>query len=74
MSNDSSILRLCRCHRPFDVMSGQPLRMEPNEWIPASWRISSQPCKLCDPEFYLARAREHLKNTVRNGEPKEETK
>ena len=71
MSNDSSILRLCKCHRPFDVISGQPLRMEPNEWVPSGWKISSQPCKLCDPDFYRKHAMEHLKDTIKNGESKE---
>lgn len=57
---DSVILKLCQCKRPFDVISGQPLRTEPNEWSPGTWKISSQPCKHCDPNFYIERALEHL--------------
>ena len=68
----SSILKLCRCKRPFDMVSGQPLRMNPNDWIPGSWVASSQPCKLCEPSFYRNRAIEHLDDTVRIGEKEEE--
>lgn len=50
--HDSTILKLCRCERVFDILTGQPLRKAKEEWIPPTLRVSKQPCFLCDHEFY----------------------
>lgn len=71
---DSVILKFCRCHRPFDIITGQALRMDETRWMPLAWkdRCSTQPCNICDHEFYTQREIKRLEDRERNGEHKGE--
>jgi hypothetical protein len=71
---DSVLLKLCRCGRIFCIISGQPLRKEPETWLPPGFKASRQPCRLCDKDYYIKIAYEYLKNqpSIFKEEPKED--
>jgi len=59
--SDSSILKVCKCGRPFDPFSGLTLRIDEEEYMPV-WIIRSiQPCGKCDWEYYHEKRLERLK-------------
>jgi len=58
---DTLILKMCVCKRVFDPITGDCDRM-PLEFVRPNWRASSQPCKHCDPQFYLLRSMRTIKD------------
>lgn len=65
---DTIILKVCKCNRVFDPISGECDR-EPLPFVRPNWKFSSQRCIKCDKDFYVKRALLHLKkNGIKNVE------